>query len=482
MRMQRGRVALAEETQLRRIVWVRAPSRIEATTRAGGTLQGTTEQDRIKYAYVRVEHVEAHLYAETEDAAELLLDQVLGVLADLLGPSVVPTGYTWVTETEEGAGIAVRQPKIRLDVTVRMPASKEVHPLIEATLQDHMCGITSTASDGVLWVLDNSASRIAAFSEAQIAASYAGAPLILSTLPQASTGVGHHIGFRENGDLLALFSEATGAESVSNPESLRPIAKHLLLASRNLTDIEAPRIGMPAAMGTSARCLVHVPGTDEVLIFSRFGKILRLSPGMLDGHLPHASAPVLIPGEVSTGIGYTHLPFDAFRDSLGNVWIPGTSSDVFQYFCQYAAADLSGPSGSILTPLRVFTGSNFQATWAIAFDTAGGCAYTDTAGGRILYFSGATLAAGSLTPSNPAPLYTWTHPDFADVYGAEFAADGALWVSVFGSPGFTAKILRFPASELASSGAKTPDRTISLPVGFGPITLRFARGHGAHYR
>lgn len=123
-----GRLALAENTQRRRVVWVRMPSSVEAPARAGGTK--VTDPDtglpkRIRVVYDRWETLSLHIFAEDDTAAELLLDGMLAALHLVLGPDCMMRGYEWETEREGKADIAKRGPKIVLDCIIKMPVSDE---------------------------------------------------------------------------------------------------------------------------------------------------------------------------------------------------------------------------------------------------------------------------------------------------------------------------------------------------------------------
>jgi hypothetical protein len=124
---QIGRLALAENTQIRRVVWVRMPSTVEPPARAGGTkVKDEAGNDvRIRVVYDRWENLALHIFAEDDTAAELLHDGMLAALHRVLGPDCLMGIYEWETEREGKADIAKRGPKIVQGLIIKMPVSDE---------------------------------------------------------------------------------------------------------------------------------------------------------------------------------------------------------------------------------------------------------------------------------------------------------------------------------------------------------------------
>lgn len=146
-----GRLKIKENVQRRRVVWVRTPSSITTPMRSGGkaTTNATTgAPERIRACYDRQESVSLHIFAEDADTAEALLDNMLAALHLVSGPNVTPGTYEWETENPDIADISLRQPKIRLDIVVRMPVSDESQGLraIDAFTHSHPPGDTFTHS------------------------------------------------------------------------------------------------------------------------------------------------------------------------------------------------------------------------------------------------------------------------------------------------------------------------------------------------
>lgn len=129
---QTGRLAVKENQQLRRVVWIREPSDITPPRNVGGKLAGGV---RYRQVYTREERVEAHVYAEDEDTIELLLDNLLGAMHVVGGPSIQPSKYAWETERAEGAAHLTSQPKIQLELTFMIPVFDERRPLTPLTKQ-----------------------------------------------------------------------------------------------------------------------------------------------------------------------------------------------------------------------------------------------------------------------------------------------------------------------------------------------------------
>src|SRR5690348_8841841 len=91
------RVALTQHQQQRRIVWLTEGGTTEPPKQAGGRRPTDGTEYRIVACRVRVERVEAHLFAESRERTEELLDAVIAALCQTLQVVEIP-GYEWITE------------------------------------------------------------------------------------------------------------------------------------------------------------------------------------------------------------------------------------------------------------------------------------------------------------------------------------------------------------------------------------------------
>jgi hypothetical protein len=130
---QFGRVKLQENTQQRRVVWVRTQSQVEPPKSVGGRLDGAG--NRLRQVYRRAEGVYAYVFAEDETTTELLLDGLLAAIHLTCGPNAMPGSYEWEMEAPGRADIALRQPKIRLELVLYIPVFDEAAVLQSLTKQ-----------------------------------------------------------------------------------------------------------------------------------------------------------------------------------------------------------------------------------------------------------------------------------------------------------------------------------------------------------
>lgn len=141
VKFQYGRDELAKHEQKRRIVWVRKLGVFEAPKNQGGKSvngSGGVEQ-RIRIAFMKVEEVEAHIYAENEDSCEVLFDAVLAAIKRVGVWILQPVRYEWQTELDGISASRQRQPKIMLVLQSRILVADEESTLVVITDIQHSC-------------------------------------------------------------------------------------------------------------------------------------------------------------------------------------------------------------------------------------------------------------------------------------------------------------------------------------------------------
>jgi hypothetical protein len=135
---QRGQLKRAEHQQQRRVVFVRPGGTVTPSTRAGSSDIGG---NRVRMVKRRDERVFAYIHAESEDAAEALLDNLIVVCEQQFGTGFQPGTYEWVTESEEAAHLKKYTEHIRLQMTWRKPVLDGAEPLTQIETQAHVCSL-----------------------------------------------------------------------------------------------------------------------------------------------------------------------------------------------------------------------------------------------------------------------------------------------------------------------------------------------------
>jgi hypothetical protein len=123
---QRGKLALAEHEQQRRIVFVRPGGTVQPSTRAGSTVM--VDGTRARMIKRRAERVVAHLFAESEEAAEAMLDNLIAASELTLGTGFQPTQYEWITEDDASAHLKYAE-VIQLTAAWHKPVLDTPEPL-----------------------------------------------------------------------------------------------------------------------------------------------------------------------------------------------------------------------------------------------------------------------------------------------------------------------------------------------------------------
>lgn len=109
---QTGEIERPRNTQLRRIRFVRPSGVVTAPVQTGSE----SENVRKRHAWALRDTVFAVIYAESADAAEAILKNLL-VVYYLIGTGIVPGSYEWLTEQPDGATNTKRSHVVQLQAT-----------------------------------------------------------------------------------------------------------------------------------------------------------------------------------------------------------------------------------------------------------------------------------------------------------------------------------------------------------------------------
>jgi len=133
--------AMNEHDKLRRVVWIGTGGVVDEARpgRAGqvkvGQVSGTVAP------YDRAENVEIHVYADTDDNLETLVENLIIALNMTLA-RCRPT-YAWVNQTPAATGRALRSKKCVLKFVLHMPIREELSALTAITGDQIQQQITS---------------------------------------------------------------------------------------------------------------------------------------------------------------------------------------------------------------------------------------------------------------------------------------------------------------------------------------------------
>lgn len=123
----------------RRITWLTPGGTTEPPRQAGGRAPSDGTAYRIQACRIRVEHIDAHIFAESREMTERLLDNVIAASCTVARVLEIPS-YRWETEERENSGKVLRAHECILRINLRLPVPEQILPLVAITSQDHECG------------------------------------------------------------------------------------------------------------------------------------------------------------------------------------------------------------------------------------------------------------------------------------------------------------------------------------------------------
>lgn len=132
-------VALQKHTERRRVVWITPGGTTEPPPQAGGRSPADGTSFRVQACRTRVENVDVHIFAESRELTERLLDNLIAAICLVAKVVAIPT-YRWETEERDQSGKVLRAHECVLRINLRFAVPDEVKPLTPVTAQEHLCG------------------------------------------------------------------------------------------------------------------------------------------------------------------------------------------------------------------------------------------------------------------------------------------------------------------------------------------------------
>lgn len=123
-----GVAALSEFRGKRGVVWISPGGGVEPSSRTNGTITDKAGKvERISIFANRIEDVEAHIYGETEEAVEALLDGVCAGIQQAVGVNnaPLPWKYGWAGDSQDAGGKLNHFPKVVLMFKLKLPVSEQ---------------------------------------------------------------------------------------------------------------------------------------------------------------------------------------------------------------------------------------------------------------------------------------------------------------------------------------------------------------------
>lgn len=167
-------------------------------------------------------------------------------------------------------------------------------------------------------------------------------------------------------------------------------------------------------------------------------------------------------------------PWGAQFDVAGNLWITNRPAfGTVTNLVAYTPAQLS--AGGTQTPATIITSTSFGDLRSTIFDASLNLWIVDNANQKIFGYKAATLATATGNTGAVNPDIIISSASMGDPRGLAFDASGNLWVT-----DATGKLLKFAASDLVTSGIKTPTviitATLVATAGGFALSLDFPEG------
>lgn len=125
--------------QRRRVHWYREGGTCDVPDQGGGreTTGGTLREPA---AWQRLEDITCHIFAESEDTLDTLLDNVIVAIDNTARAySVILGDYTWESTAKDE--FSKRIPMVALSMSLKLPVSDEQKALVTITAEDLTCEI-----------------------------------------------------------------------------------------------------------------------------------------------------------------------------------------------------------------------------------------------------------------------------------------------------------------------------------------------------
>ena len=157
-----------------------------------------------------------------------------------------------------------------------------------------------------------------------------------------------------------------------------------------------------------------------------------------------------------------NCPYGLEFDKSGNLW---ATNRFTPNLISFSPAQLK--QGGVMLPDTIITSSEFGDPEDITIDKSGAMWIADASFPGVLEYKEATLAAAIGTTSDIDPDIIITSADVDSATAVALDSNGNLWVA---NCGFNDVVVMFSASDLSTSGSKTPAiklqaTTVSTPTG-----------------
>jgi len=276
-----------------------------------------------------------------------------------------------------------------------------------------------------------------------------------------------------------------GAVTVSGPGGY----SHVVTATGTLSDLALGTYSVTAGLASNGNAIVptvydgaasssSVTVAENTTASTTVNYTVR--PG--SGHLwvPQSASSSELIGYARSQLGTTGSPTPdvaisgtgsysegAALDNAGNLWI----SDLNGHIYYFTAAQLA--SSGTPTPSTTMDATAYGGVVGLAFDSSGNLWAADYGSSQLLAYTPAQLASGGAP--TPTVVLSATSGSISSPVGIAFDASGDLWVVNLGAT----NIVEFTPSQLAATGSPTPAVTIgadSTPSLTFPYAIAFDAG------
>lgn len=316
--------------------------------------------------------------------------------------------------------------------------------------------------------------QVIGYTDEQIASDYSGAPYVTMVFPG---DVGHGVGVSPAGYLIV----AAGWDVNSLQQGLYSLPINSRVPSFHRFELsEITRFNLQCFHPTNTNGEPRMAGfpVSDTRWLTMNSWIVEYDSSVFASGIGLQTASNQVLTSVNTDGGNN---WDCDYDSSGNLWwcnmlAAGNTQAGIRMMNRARVA--AGETG-VVSFNKAFQGSNYGQIDGLAFDDVGGLYYSQWDPVRVAYLNAAVIAAGSGTPSNPAPTRTMTWPGpLDDSSSIVLTKQVDMWHSDWQN----GKLRKFSRAQIEAGGLQTPLVTISTPPGFNPWTTRLRNDLAFHPR